>query len=72
MYILTGKLKYIIIGKYCFQMVSFHNYGNLAYLNNSVSFESPFDEGFKKLIFNDVALFVAQLRCIKVSAICQA
>ena len=45
---------------------------NLAVIYNSISFESSLDQGFKILSLNDVALFIAQLWCIKVSAMCQA
>ena len=43
----------------------------LAVIYNSISFESSLDQGFK-MSLNDVALFIAQLWCIKVSAMCQA
>ena len=49
------------------------NFGNTkAFIYNNISFESSLDQGFKKLSLNDVASFVAQLWCIKLSAMCQA
>ena len=41
-------------------------------INNSISIESFLDRGLTKLSINDVASFVAQLWCLKVSAMCQA
>ena len=39
---------------------------------NNISFESYLDQGSKKLSLNDVASFVAQLWCLKVSAMGKA
>ena len=44
----------------------------LGIIYNNISFESLVDQGFKKLSPDDVASFVAQLWCLKVSAMCQA
>mgnify|MGYP001801004459 CR=1 FL=1 len=44
----------------------------LAVVYNSISFENFLGKGFKILSLNDVVSFIAQLWCIKVSAMCQA
>ena len=41
----------------------------LGIVYNNISFESSVDQGFKKLSFNDVASFVAQLWCLKAKSI---
>ena len=42
------------------------------YKYNKISFESSLDQVFKKLSLNDVASFVEQLWCLKVSDMFQA
>ena len=39
---------------------------------DNITFESFLDHGLKKLSLNDIALFVAELQCLKVSAMSQA